>query len=213
VGSFALESAIDELASRLGIDPIELRMLNEPETDPIDGKAFSRRLPREAYARGAERFDRRERTPEPGSMRDGRWLVGMGVATAFHPARQMTANVTVRLSVDGSVVVRCAFQEMGVGTGTVQAQIAADALGVPLGDVRMEYGDSDLPSSAAAIGSVQTASVAGSVLQRPARSCGGDCAFWPATTARAAWTTRRPWPGPACRPWRPRSARTPGWAR
>ncbi|MGC0405175.1 xanthine dehydrogenase YagR molybdenum-binding subunit [Streptomyces sp. SAI-126] len=165
IGSFALESAIDELAGQVGMDPIRFRMLNEPETNPVDGKAFSRRLLPEAYALGAEMFGWDERTPEPGSMRDGRWLVGMGVATAFHPAQQMAANVTVRLSVDGSVLVRCAFQEIGVGAATVQAQIAADALGVPFENVRVEHGDSALPSSAAAIGSVQTATVANSLLE------------------------------------------------
>jgi xanthine dehydrogenase YagR molybdenum-binding subunit len=164
IGTFALESAVDELAGRLGLDPIELRMRNEPSRNPIDGKRFSHRMLREAYALGAERFGWSARTPEPGSMRDGRWLVGMGVATAYHPSLQFAANVTVRLSADGTVLVRCGMQEMGMGVATAQAQIAADALGVPFRAVRVEYGDSTLPIAPGAGGSMQTASVAASLL-------------------------------------------------
>jgi xanthine dehydrogenase YagR molybdenum-binding subunit len=164
IGSFALESAVDALAGELGLDPIELRMRNEPERNPVDGKRFAHRMLREAYALGAERFGWSARTPEPGSMRDGRWLVGMGVATAYHPAWQLGANVTVRLSADGTVLVRCGFQEMGMGGATAQAQIVADALGVPFGAVRVEYGDSTLPIAPGAGGSMQTASIAASLL-------------------------------------------------
>jgi xanthine dehydrogenase YagR molybdenum-binding subunit len=165
IGTFALEAAVDELAYELGIDPIELRMRNEPERNPIDGKRFAHRALREAYARGAELFGWSTRTPRPGSMRDGRWLVGMGVASAYHPAWQLAANVTVRLSADGSVLVRCGFHEMGMGGATAQAQIAADALGVPFEAVTVEYGDSALPTGPGAGGSGQTASVAASLLE------------------------------------------------
>ncbi|GAA1199216.1 xanthine dehydrogenase family protein molybdopterin-binding subunit [Pseudonocardia alaniniphila] len=165
IGTFALEAAVDELAYELGIDPIELRMRNEPERNPIDGKRFAHRALREAYARGAELFGWSARTPQPGSMRDGRWLVGMGVASAYHPAWQLPANVTVRLSADGSVLVRCGFHEMGMGGATAQAQIAADALGVPFEAVTVEYGDSALPTGPGAGGSGQTASVAASLLE------------------------------------------------
>ncbi|MDS0136011.1 MULTISPECIES: xanthine dehydrogenase family protein molybdopterin-binding subunit [unclassified Amycolatopsis] len=164
IGTYALEASIDELAYRVGVDPIELRMRNEPAVNPIDGKKFAHRMLREAYAQGAERFGWADRTPEPGSMRDGRWLVGMGVASAYHPSWQFTASVTVRLSVDGTVLVRCGFQEMGMGGATAQAQIAADALGVPFEAVRVEYGDSTLPVSPGAGGSMQTASIANSLL-------------------------------------------------
>ncbi|TDD38789.1 xanthine dehydrogenase family protein molybdopterin-binding subunit, partial [Nonomuraea terrae] len=164
IGTFALESAVDELAWELGMDPIELRMRNEPDRDPLTGKAFSHRMLREAYALGAERFGWRERDPRPGRMRDGRWLVGMGVATAYHPTLRMPASVTVRLGADGTVVVRCGLHEIGVGAATVQAQIAADELGVPLESVRVELGDSDLPNGPMAAGSGQTVSAAGSVL-------------------------------------------------
>jgi xanthine dehydrogenase YagR molybdenum-binding subunit len=164
IGTFAIEAAIDELACELGMDPIELRMRNEPVVNPLDGKKFAHRMLREAYTLGAEKFRWHERTPQPRSMRDGRWLVGMGVASAYHPSWQFTANVTVRLSADGNVLVRCGFQEMGMGGATAQAQIAADALGVPFDAVRVEYGDSELPTSPGAGGSMQTASIANSLL-------------------------------------------------
>ncbi|MFI7446737.1 xanthine dehydrogenase family protein molybdopterin-binding subunit [Nonomuraea sp. NPDC049714] len=164
IGTFALEAAVDELACELGLDPIELRMRNEPAKNPIDGKDFSNRMLREAYALGAEKFGWSRRTPQPGSMRDGRWLVGMGVASAYHPPVQLNANITVRLSMDGTVVVRCGFQEMGMGGATVQGQIAADALGVPFASVKVEYGDSELPIAPMAGGAAQTASVATALL-------------------------------------------------
>jgi xanthine dehydrogenase YagR molybdenum-binding subunit len=98
-------------------------------------------------------------------MRDGRWLVGTGVATAYHPAWQFPANLTVRLSADGDVLVRCAFQEMGMGSATALGQVTAHALGVPFDAVRIEYGDSDLPVGPVAGGSTQTASVTSSLLE------------------------------------------------
>ena len=164
-GTFVLESAMDELAYELGMDPIELRMHNEPDVDPIDGKPFSQRMLREAFALGAERFGWSERTPEPRSLRDGRWLVGMGVATAFHAALRMTADVAVHLAADGSALVQCGFHEMGMGAATAQAQIAADALGVPFESVRVEYGDSRLPAGPFAGQSTQTATIATSVIR------------------------------------------------
>jgi xanthine dehydrogenase YagR molybdenum-binding subunit len=169
IGSFALESAVDELAYRLGLDPIELRMRNEPDRDPLGGKLFARRGLRDAYARGASRFRWQERTPEPGSMRDGRWLVGMGVATAYHPAWLMPANVTVTVEADGTVLVRCAFHEMGMGTATAFGQVTAHALGVPFENVKVEYGDSDLPLGPGAGGSAQTASVTSAILEAVAK--------------------------------------------
>jgi xanthine dehydrogenase YagR molybdenum-binding subunit len=168
IGSFALEAAVDELAYRLDLDPIEFRMRNEPDRNPLDGKLFARRGLREAYAVGAKRFRWQDRTPEPRSMRDGRWLVGMGVATAFHPAWQFPANLTMRLSADGTVLVRCAFHEMGMGAATAFGQVTAHALGVPFDAVRIEYGDSELPVGPGAGGSAQTASVTSSLLEAAA---------------------------------------------
>ncbi|MGH8881773.1 MAG: xanthine dehydrogenase family protein molybdopterin-binding subunit, partial [Stackebrandtia sp.] len=164
IGNFALESAMDELSWELGMDPIELRMTNEPDRNPVGGQRFTHRMLRDAYAVGAERFGWKNRDPRARSMRDGRWLVGMGVATAHHGSMRMPAHVTVRLNADGTVLVRCGMQEMGMGAPTVQTQVTADQLGVPLESVRVEYGDSDLPRGAPAFGSVQTASVTASVL-------------------------------------------------
>ncbi|TDV53878.1 xanthine dehydrogenase family protein molybdopterin-binding subunit [Actinophytocola oryzae] len=169
IGSFALEAAVDELAYRLDLDPIEFRMRNEPDRNPLDGKLFARRGLREAYARGAKRFRWQDRTPEPGSMRDGRWLVGMGVATAYHPSWQFPANLTLRISADGTVLLRCAFHEMGMGSATAFGQVTAYSLGVPFAAVRVEYGDSDLPAGPGAGGSAQTASVTSSILEGTAR--------------------------------------------
>jgi xanthine dehydrogenase YagR molybdenum-binding subunit len=169
IGSYALEAAVDELAYRLDLDPIELRMRNEPDRDPLSGKLFARRGLREAYALGAKQFRWQDRTRAPGSMRDGRWLVGMGVATAFHPSWQFTANLTLRIDAGGTVLVRCAFQEMGMGGATAFGQVTAHALGVPFEAVRIEYGDSDLPVGPAAGGSAQTASVTSSILEAAAK--------------------------------------------
>jgi xanthine dehydrogenase YagR molybdenum-binding subunit len=165
VGTFALESAMDALAYELGMDPVDLRMRNEPERDPLGGKPFTHRNLRAAYARGAQRFGWADRPPQPRSMRDGRRLLGWGVATAFHMPIQLTADVTVRLGMDGTVLVRCGMHEIGVGAATVQAQIAADALGVPVEAVTVELGDSALPVGPMAGGSGQTATAAASVLR------------------------------------------------
>jgi xanthine dehydrogenase YagR molybdenum-binding subunit len=155
---------MDELAWELGMDPIELRMINEPTRGPVGGQRFTNRNLRDAYALGAEWFGWHYRDPHARSMRDGRWLVGMGVATAHLRSMVMPASVTVRLDADGTVVVRCGLHEMGMGAPTAQTQIAADEMGVPLESVRVEYGDSDLPPSAGAFGSLQTASVTAGVL-------------------------------------------------
>jgi xanthine dehydrogenase YagR molybdenum-binding subunit len=165
VGTYALESGMDALAYELGMDPVELRMRNEPDRDPLHDKPFTHRNLRAAYARGAQRFGWADRRPQPRSMRDGRRLLGWGVATAFHMPIQLTADVTVRLGMDGTVLVRCGFHEIGVGAATVQSQIAADALGVPVEAVTVEHGDSALPVGPMAGGSGQTATVAASVLR------------------------------------------------
>jgi xanthine dehydrogenase YagR molybdenum-binding subunit len=164
IGSFALESAVDELAHELGMDPVELRMRNEPTRNPANGRKFAHRKLREAYALGAEKFGWADRVAAPGSMRDGDWLVGMGVASAYHPSWQMSANVTVRINADGTVLVRSGFHEMGMGAATAQAQIAASELDVPVEAVTVEWGDSQLPAAPGAGGSAQTASVAAAVL-------------------------------------------------
>src|ERR1700681_4151124 len=159
IGTFALESAIDELAYALKMDPIELRRLNEPATDPTKATPFSSRNLVEAYRRGAERFGWNRRPAEPRSQRDGEWFVGQGVATAYYPAYRFPSTARVVLSADGTAHVYAAAQEMGMGTATVQLQHAAERLGLPIEKVSFHYGNSSLPDSALAGASCQTVSV------------------------------------------------------
>ncbi len=165
IGTFALESAMDELAYAAGIDPVELRIRNDAEVDPAKGTEFSSRHLQEAYRLGAEKFGWSHPHAAVRSQRDGKWLVGQGVATAFYPAYRRPASAKVRLHADGTAVIQSAAQEMGMGTATVQTQHAAERLGLPLEKVRFEYGDTDLPQAPVAGGSNQTISVALAVQQ------------------------------------------------
>ena len=161
VGTFALESAIDELAYELNIDPVELRRINEPEKDPTNGNEFSMRNLTLAYQNGAKKFGWRWNTPR--SQKNGKWLVGQSVATAYYPYYRLPANARVCINSDGSAIVQTAAHEMGMGTATVQIQHAAERLGLPIDKVSFEYGDSNLPESTVAGGAMQTASVVASV--------------------------------------------------
>lgn len=164
VGTFALESAIDELAIAMDLDPIELRRRCEPDTDPTSGAEFSSRHIIEAYRRGAERFGWARRNPLSRSTRDGEWLIGHGVATATYPYYRMPgAGARITLSAEGHALVQIATHEMGMGTATVQVQHAADRLGLPIHKVSFEYGDTTLPMGTIAGGSNQTASVVAAV--------------------------------------------------
>ncbi|TAJ83077.1 xanthine dehydrogenase family protein molybdopterin-binding subunit [Reyranella sp.] len=164
IGTFALEGAVDELAHKMKIDPIELRRRWEPERDPSSHAPFSSRHLLKAYADGAVRFGWELRDPTPGQRREGEWLVGMGVATATYPYYRMPgAKARLRLDAQGGLKVSTAGHEMGMGTATVQAQHAADRLGLPLEQVSFEYGDSLLPAGAMAGGSSQTAGTVAAV--------------------------------------------------
>lgn len=163
IGTFALESAIDELAHALGVDPIELRLRNEPARDPVKGTAFSSRHLVDAYRLGAEKFGWTRAAP--GTQRDGAWRVGQGVATAFYPMYRMPTAARVRISADGTAVVQTSAQDMGMGTSTAQTQHAAERLGLAMAQVRFEWGDSRLPAANQAGGSSQTVSVALAVQQ------------------------------------------------
>jgi len=162
-GTFALESAMDELAYALAIDPIELRLKNYAEKDPESGHPWSSKSLRECYKAGAEKFGWSKRTPKPGSMRDGKFLVGYGMATATYPARRQPAGTTARLLADGTIDVRAGTQEIGCGTYTIMSQIAADALGVSVEKVRFELGDTTMPENPASTGSVTAASTGSAV--------------------------------------------------
>lgn len=164
IGTFALESAMDELAYALKMDPIEVRRLNEPAADPTNGRPFSMRNLVEAYQLGAEKFGWSSRSAEPRSRREGKWLVGQGVATAYYPYLRMPAKARVRILADGTAVVQAPAMETGVGTATAQIQHAADRLGLPLDRVSFEYGDSKLPDTPImAGGSSQTATLIAAV--------------------------------------------------
>ena len=160
IGTFALESAIDELAWELRMDPIDVRRINEPGKDPIKGTESSSRHLLEAYRRGAETFGWGTRNPEPRSQKDGKWLVGHGVATAYYPYMRFPAKARVSICGDGTAIVRTPACEMGMGTATAQIQHAADRLGLPLQHVSFHYGDSNLPDTPMlAGGSNQTATI------------------------------------------------------
>jgi xanthine dehydrogenase YagR molybdenum-binding subunit len=165
IGTFALECAIDELAEQLRIDPIDLRIRNEPEKDPISGKPFSARHLVEAYRAGAKRFGWDERDPKPGARREGEWLIGVGCATATYPYYRFPGGAaSISLSKNGHATVAFAAHELGMGTATVHTQVIADRLGLPLGQVTVVYGDSSLPGAFVAGGSSQTASIGAAVI-------------------------------------------------
>jgi len=162
-GSFALESAIDELAHELGIDPVELRLRNYAEVDPTEGKPFSSKSLRRCYELGMERFgwQKRSRRPEL-ALRAGK-LVGTGMATAGYPANFTKASALARMNPDGTVVVQSGAVDLGGGTYTVMAQVAADALGIPYDRVRFDLGDTQMPEAPRSGGSITAASVASAV--------------------------------------------------
>lgn len=162
---YALESALDELAEKLGIDPVELRRINDTTTDPIDGKPYSSRSLMKCYDEAANAFGWKRRNAEPRSMRDGDWLIGMGCATAAYPTHVGAVTARVRLLPSGQVRVQTAAHEIGNGIYTVLAQLAAERLGVPLASVTVEVGDSNLPPAPVAGGSNTTASTTSAVLK------------------------------------------------
>jgi len=164
IGTFALESAVDELAAQMDIDPIELRIRNEPEKDPTSGKPFSSRNIIKAYRDGAERFGWSARHRSPGAQRDGEWLVGIGCATATYPYYRMPGGkARITISSDGLVTAEIAAHEMGMGTATAQTQVIAERFGVAPQCVRVNYGHSDLAGTFIAGGSSQSASIGAAV--------------------------------------------------
>ncbi|MFK0690837.1 xanthine dehydrogenase family protein molybdopterin-binding subunit [Mesorhizobium sp. IMUNJ 23033] len=140
--AFGIESAIDELAYEVGIDPLEIRLRNYAEQDPHARKAWSTRQLREAFAAGAEAFGWARRSPAPRSMRDGNQLIGWGVAAGTYPVRRAYGEALVRILADGTVEVESSSIDMGQGTYTILAQTAAETLGVPADNVVVKLGDS-----------------------------------------------------------------------
>jgi xanthine dehydrogenase YagR molybdenum-binding subunit len=164
VGTFGLECGVDELAHAMGMDPIDLRLRNEPEKDPTTGLPFSQRGIAEAWRIGRERFGWSVRR-QPGARREGDWLIGLGCATGTYPYYRMPGGAArITLAKNGRATVGVAAHEMGMGTATAQTQIAAERLGLPMDSVTFNYADTDLPGVVLAGGSQQTAAIGAAVI-------------------------------------------------
>lgn len=172
-GMYALESAMDELAVALNMDPVELRLRNEPDRDEFKDLPFSSRSTRECYRAAAERFGWAQRNAAPRSMRDGRSLIGWGMASATYPMNYAPASAMARLLPDGTAEVMSAASDMGPGTWTSMTQVAADTLGLPIERVKFTLGDTRLPRAPIHGGSMTMASV-GSAVQAACRKARED---------------------------------------
>ncbi len=161
---YALESAMDELAVKLNMDPVELRRINDSSVDAM-GKQWSSRSLMKCYDQAAERFGWTNRSVQPGSMRDGDWLIGWGCASAVYPTHVGAAAARVRLMANGTANVQIAAHDLGTGAYTVIGQMAAESLGIPLSSVTVELGDSKLPPAPVAGGSNTTASACSAVMK------------------------------------------------
>jgi xanthine dehydrogenase YagR molybdenum-binding subunit len=168
-GMYALESAMDELAYKLDMDPIELRLVNYAEMDPESKLPWSTKLLKECYRAGAERFGWARRKAAPSSMRDGRYLIGMGMATAVYPVNHFPSSARVTITRDGRAVAESSTHDLGTGAYTVLTQVACETLGMPVELVRVEIGDTNLPKAFVSGGSTTTMSV-GSAIQGAARA-------------------------------------------
>ena len=162
-GTYAVECAMDELGYALKMDPLELRRVNNSPNHPIKGIPWSTKHLRECYEQGAREFGWSRRTHEPRSMKDGRLLVGWGLATATYPAHARRAEVNIQFKADGTAIARCAAHDLGTGQWTSLAQISADAIGIPVEKVKFELGDSALPFGPPAGGSNTTATVGSAI--------------------------------------------------
>ncbi len=164
VGMMALETAMDEMAEKLGMDPIAFRRLNEPGADPMSGKPFSTRRLLDCYAEGARRFGWDKRHPAPGQVRDGEWLIGIGMATAARVNFLADSHARVRLTPAGRAEIETDMTDIGTGTYTILAQVAGEMLGLPMDNVSVSLGDSLHPPGAGSGGSFGAASSTSSVL-------------------------------------------------
>ena len=162
-GSFAIECSLDDLAAQLGVDPIEIRLRNHADKDPDTGKPWSSKSLKQCYARGAELFGWNKRNPKNGATRDGKLLVGYGMATANYPVHSSQGNARVRLYADGHAVVQAGATDLGTGTYTIITQVAADSLGLAPDKIRFELGDTSLPSTPVSGGSNAAGRVSSSV--------------------------------------------------
>lgn len=162
-GAFALECALDELAERLGIDPIELRLRNEPDHDQSTGTPFSTRQLADCFRQGADTFGWSRRNPTPRATREGDLLIGMGTAAALYHTVRNESSASARINPDGTAEIFAAASDIGPGTYTSMTQVAADTLGLPLSRVRFSLGDSQYPRAAVQYGSQTMLSVGSSI--------------------------------------------------
>ncbi|MEZ0540999.1 xanthine dehydrogenase family protein molybdopterin-binding subunit [Fibrella arboris] len=162
-GAFALESAMDEMAHKLNLDPIEFRLRNYTETDPEHNRPYSSKHLKEAYEKGAEAIGWRNRKSQPGSQRDGEWLVGYGMSTGVFSAFRWEATARALLKADGSLTIQSAVTDIGPGTGTALTMIAHNVLGVPIDRIKVEYGDTSLPKAPTQGGSAIVSAVGSAV--------------------------------------------------
>jgi xanthine dehydrogenase YagR molybdenum-binding subunit len=153
IGMLAMEQAMDELAYATGLDPIELRVRNEPKVHPETGKPFSSRRLVDCYTEGARLFGWDQRPKTPASRRDGRWLIGYGMAASMRVTFMAPSKAKARLTPDGRLTVQTAMTDIGTGTYTILTQIAAEAMGLPVDQVTAEIGDTDLPPAPGSGGS------------------------------------------------------------
>lgn len=167
-GLFAVESAMDELAYALNLDPIELRLRNHADEDPEHHQPWSSKHLKECYRQGAERFGWSRRDPRPGSMRDGSHLIGSGMASMMYDARSAPCKATATLERNGSIVLRTATCDQGTGSYTIMPQLAAEAMGISPDGIRLELGDTDFPMAPISAGSMTTASVGTAITQAAA---------------------------------------------
>jgi xanthine dehydrogenase YagR molybdenum-binding subunit len=159
VGTYSLEVAMDELADQLKIDPIQLRLINHADNEEQKKKQFSSKHLKDCYRKGADAIGWSERNAVPGSIKEGKWLVGYGMATATYPANRSPSSAKATIFADGHAEILCATQDIGTGTYTIMTQVAADALGLPMDKVTVKLGDSNYPKGANSGGSQVTASV------------------------------------------------------
>jgi xanthine dehydrogenase YagR molybdenum-binding subunit len=163
-GAFALESAMDELADKLGMDPIELRLRNHADTDPENGKPFSSKYLKEAYQMGADKIGWQNRKLKAGSVKEDGWLVGYGMASGVFGAGRGRATVKATMLADGTLLIQTSVTDIGVGTGTAMTQIASEIFtNVPVSKIKFELGDSSLPPSPTQGGSMITSTVGAAV--------------------------------------------------
>src|SRR6185436_5427385 len=163
-GVYALESAMDELAVALKLDPVELRLRCYSDRDQHENRPFSSKALRECYRQGAEAFGWSKRNPAPRSMRDGSDLIGWGMATGIWEALQVPITVRVALGANGHAEVSCATSDIGTGTYTIMAQVAAEMLGLSIENIAITLGDSTLPQSPAEGGSWLAASISNGIV-------------------------------------------------